>query len=97
MDIAVLVFVLAFGFVFAFALGFGFGLTVVLLFDFVAGIFCSLTIGHDILTVIVTSAFLVVVVIFFRPGFAIKRLPGEQDSAKLASASVSVKTLTICL
>ncbi len=62
-----LFFILAFTFVLEFAFAFGFGFTVVLLFDLVAGIFCSLISQHEILTVSVISAFFSGGVIFFLP------------------------------
>jgi hypothetical protein len=69
----------------------------VLVFDLVAGIFCSLISQHDILTVSVISAFLSGGVIFFRPGFAIKNGPCCEAPAKLALGRAGAKTLSICL
>ena len=97
MGIDAVFFVLAFTFVPAFAFAFDFGFTRVLLFDFVAGIFCSLISQHEILTAIVISAFLSGGVIFFRPGFAIKSGLSGEMSAKLALGRAETKTLSICL
>ncbi len=80
---AAVFFVLAFTFVLEFVFAFAFGFTLVLFFDLVAGIFCSLISQHEILTAIVISAFLSCGVIFFSAQVRYQEPPMRGDPCQI--------------